>query len=96
MEVWDFPLDAATADRVVALAEPGFRTVGVARMTGGSNSGVFEVRSSEGRVLVLKVYSDLFHWKMQKEVFVYERLRQHGRTAAPHTATRASGGPRRH
>ena len=86
MEVWDFALDAATADRVVALAEPGFRTASIARLSGGSNSAVFEVRSSVGRVLVLKVYSDLFHWKMEKEVFVYEQMRQH-RLAAPVPAT---------
>lgn len=81
MAIPDIALDAATADRVVALAEPGFRTASIARLTGGSNSAVFEVRSSEQRVLVLKIYSDLFHWKMAKELFVLERIRQHGLTA---------------
>jgi hygromycin-B 7''-O-kinase len=27
---------------------------------------------------VVKVYSDLFHWKMKKEVYVYDLLRQYG------------------
>ena len=31
---------------------------------------------------MVKVYSDLFHWKLEKEVFVYERMRRHG-LAAP-------------
>jgi aminoglycoside phosphotransferase (APT) family kinase protein len=78
VSVEDFDLDAETADRVVALAEPGFRTETVARLTGGGNSAVFEVRSREGRALVVKIYSDLFHWKLEKEVFVFGRMREHG------------------
>jgi aminoglycoside phosphotransferase (APT) family kinase protein len=74
MTLDDFDLDIATADRIAALAEPGFHTEAVARLTGGGNSAVFEVRSSEGRSLVVKLYSDLFHWKMEKEVFVYGRM----------------------
>jgi hypothetical protein len=76
----DVDLDGATADRLVALAEPGFRTATIAWLTGGGNSTVFEVRSSEGRAVVLEVYADLFHWKMDEEVFVYERVRRHGLT----------------
>lgn len=82
MTLEGFDLDVATADRVVALAGPGFRTDAIVRLTGGGNSAVFEVRSREGRSLVVKVYSDLFHWKMEKEVFVYGHVRQHA-LAAP-------------
>jgi hygromycin-B 7''-O-kinase len=50
----------------------------ITRLVGGDNSAVFDVRSHDGRAVVVKVYSDLLHWKMEKEAFVYGRLR--GRT----------------
>jgi len=81
MSIEDFDLDVATGERIVALAEPGFQTETVVRLTGGRNSAVFEVRSRDGRSLVVKLYSDRFHWKMEKEVFVYERMQQHALTA---------------
>jgi hypothetical protein len=46
------------------------RTEALVRLTGGNNSAVFEVREVGGRTVVVKIYSDLFHWKMEKEVFV--------------------------
>jgi hygromycin-B 7''-O-kinase len=73
-----FDIDIATADRVVALADSGFRTETITRLAGGANSAVFDVSSNQGQSMVVKVYSDLLHWKMEKEVFVYERMRRHG------------------
>jgi len=53
----------------------------VAALAGGQNSAVFEVEAEDGASAVIKVYSDAFHWKMQKEVFVYGRLRAEGVSA---------------
>jgi len=70
----DFDLDPTTADAVIALADPRLRAEAITRLDGGANSAVFDVRTSGGRALVVKVYSDLFHWKMEKEIFVYGLL----------------------
>jgi Ser/Thr protein kinase RdoA (MazF antagonist) len=78
MAVEDLDLDVATAERLIALADRNQRAVAVTRLTGGSNSAVFDVRTSDGSAVVVKVYSDLFHWKMKKEVYVYDLLRQYG------------------
>ena len=74
MALDDFDLDPTTADAVIALADPRLRAEAVTRLDGGANSAVFEVRTSGGGALVVKVYSDTFHWKMEKEVFVYGLL----------------------
>src|SRR5262245_55557845 len=71
----DFELDPATADAVIALADPRLRAESITRLDGGGNSAVFRVRTTSGAALVVKVYSDLLHWKMRKEVFVYRLLR---------------------
>jgi len=76
-----FELDLATADAMIALADTRLRAKAITRLDGGTNSAVFEVRTSGGRALVVKVYSDLFHWKMEKEVFVYGLLEGHTLTA---------------
>ena len=81
-EFGELDLDPATADAVVALADPRLSAEAITRLDGGANSAVFEVRTSGGGTLVVKVYSDLFHWKMEKEVFVYGLLRGHA-LAAP-------------
>jgi aminoglycoside phosphotransferase (APT) family kinase protein len=76
MALDQFNLDLATADRLVARTDPRLRAQAVVRMGGGENSIVSEVRRSDGSSVVVKVYSDFLHWKMEKEVFVYERLQQ--------------------
>ena len=73
----EFALERATADRILALADSNLRADTIVRLAGGRNSAVFEVRSADGRTVVVKVYSDLLHWKMAKEIFVYERLHGH-------------------
>src|SRR5919109_1578095 len=77
MALGDFDLDPTTADSVIALADPRLRAETITRLHGGDNSAVFDVRTRGGGALVVKVYSDLFHWKMEKEVFVYGLLRGH-------------------
>jgi Phosphotransferase enzyme family len=47
------------------------------------------VRTSDGGALVVKVYSDVLHWKMEKEVFVYGLLSGHA-LAAPVPAVLAA------
>jgi ribosomal protein S18 acetylase RimI-like enzyme/aminoglycoside phosphotransferase (APT) family kinase protein len=76
-----FDLDPTTADAVIALADPSLRAKSIARLDGGANSAVFEVRTTGGDTMIVKVYSDLFHWKMEKEVFVYRLLEGHTLTA---------------
>ena len=73
-----FELDLATADAIVALVDERVGAEAVDRLGGGANSAVFAVRRRDGSTVVVKLYSDFFHWKMQKEVFVYDRLREHG------------------
>lgn len=77
MTIEDFELDLATADRIVALVDPDLRAEAVAKLTGGILSSVFEVRTTDGRSVVVKVYPESPRWKMDKERSVYERLRQH-------------------
>jgi hygromycin-B 7''-O-kinase len=78
VSVADLDLDVATADRLIALADPSLRATSVKRLTGGGNSGVFEVATSSGSAVVVKVYSEIFDWKLEKELYVYDRVQQHG------------------
>jgi aminoglycoside phosphotransferase (APT) family kinase protein len=74
MAVDGFALDQATADAVLRLVDRRLRAETVAKLDGGTNSAVFEVRARDGRAVVVKVYSDRLHWKLEKEVFVYGLL----------------------
>jgi hygromycin-B 7''-O-kinase len=65
-------LDLATA---TAIVKPR-RARSVVRLTGGGNSAVFELGCTDGTAVIAKVYSDLLHWKLEKEVFVYDLLRR--------------------
>ena len=82
MALDDFDLDPTTADAVIALADRRLRAETITRLDGGANSAVFDVGTSGGGALVVKVYSDLLHWKMEKEVFVYGLLKRQA-LAAP-------------
>jgi hygromycin-B 7''-O-kinase len=77
MSVGDLDLDRVTASRLIAVADRRLHAASVERLTGGTNSAVFDVRTTTGRALVVKVHSDDFHWKLDKEVYVYELLRRH-------------------
>jgi Ser/Thr protein kinase RdoA (MazF antagonist) len=78
-------LDLATA---TAIVKPR-RARSVTRLTGGGNSAVFEIACADGTAVIAKVYSDLLHWKLEKEVFVYDLLRRNG-VAAPVPAVLAA------
>jgi aminoglycoside phosphotransferase (APT) family kinase protein len=78
VSVADLDLDVATADRLIGLADPSLRATAVKRLTGGGNSGVFDVATTSGRAVVVKVYSEIFDWKLEKELYVYDRVRKQG------------------
>ena len=60
-------------------ADASLRVESVSVLAGGEISAVYDVHCSTpagaGHHVVLKIYSDLLHWKMEKEVFVYDLLR---------------------
>jgi len=72
----DVELDLQTAGRIVALAGRSLRADSVTRLTGGASSAVFEVGTGDGTSVVVKLYSDLLHWKLQKELYVDRLLRE--------------------
>ena len=61
-----------------AVLRPAFPSVVVDRIlprTGGENSAVYEVHTSEpADRLIIKVYSEELHWKLRKEIYVYGLL----------------------
>ncbi|MFL5791076.1 MAG: phosphotransferase family protein [Actinomycetota bacterium] len=67
-------LDVETAKTLIRSVDEGFAAVDVTSLGGGDNSAAFEVRSDDGRSVVIKTYADELHWKMQKELFAYELL----------------------
>lgn len=67
-------LDLATA---AAIVKPR-RARSVTRLSGGGNSAVFEVACADETAVIVKVYSELLHWKLEKEVFVYGLLAERG------------------
>jgi hygromycin-B 7''-O-kinase len=72
-------LDLATATEIV---KPR-RARSVVRLTGGGNSAVFEIACADGTAVIVKVYSDPLHWKLEKEVFVYDLLRRNAVASVP-------------
>jgi len=52
------------------------RARSVERLTGGGNSAVFEIACADGTAVIVKAYSDLLHWKLEKEMFVYDLLQR--------------------
>src|SRR5687767_9891564 len=67
----DFQVPAATAQAIVDRVLPGRTVASIASLHGGVISAIFEITLAEGQApLVLKVYPDALHWKMQKEMTV--------------------------
>lgn len=77
-------LDRSTAQRLVREVDPALVVKDVVALVGGGNSAVFDVAcSGPFRHLVVKVYSDAFHWKMGKEAFLYGLIETHVDVPAP-------------
>jgi len=93
MALDDFDLDRTTADSVLALVDRRFGAEASTRLSGGILSSVFDVRTSDGRSLVVKVYPEQLRSKMKKERFVYELLEGHT-LAAPVPEILAADGRR--
>ncbi|MDQ3822088.1 MAG: aminoglycoside phosphotransferase family protein [Actinomycetota bacterium] len=68
-------MNPETARLIVRELDRRLRVESVEPLAGGENSAVYEIRCAGGPSLVLKVYSDLLHWKLEKEVFAYGLVR---------------------
>jgi aminoglycoside phosphotransferase (APT) family kinase protein len=65
----------AQAQSIVDCAAPGRRLTRIDELQAGEISAVFEIELADGPpALVLKVYPETMHWKMQKEVSIARRL----------------------
>jgi aminoglycoside phosphotransferase (APT) family kinase protein len=70
----DLAISDAQAQAIVARVAPGRRLALLAPFTTGEIGAVFEMALDDGSKLVLKVYPEALHWKMQKEVLVARLL----------------------
>ena len=68
----DLQLSVAAAQAIVDQAAPGRAVASISRLHGGEIATIYEIACVDGAhpPLVLKVYPDDLHWKMQKEVTV--------------------------
>ena len=68
-------LTAALAQAIMERIESGLRVVGLVELHGGDISRVYEMKlANEVPSLVIKIYPEVFHWKLAKEVSIYRRL----------------------
>jgi aminoglycoside phosphotransferase (APT) family kinase protein len=81
----DVELSVATAQAIVGPAAPGQAVAEVSKLHGGEIATVYEIAFANGAhpPLVLKVYPDDLHWKMQKEVTVIGLVQNRLGVAAP-------------
>jgi len=71
----DFRLTPAEARAIVARLGPGMNVVGLSELHGGDISRVYEVKlARQAPSLIIKIYPQVFHWKLAKEVSIYRRL----------------------
>lgn len=76
-------LSDAQAQSIVDRAAPGRRVTRISAFAQGEISAVFDVELADGAPgLVIKIYPDTLHWKMQKEILVAQLMSEH-RLAAP-------------
>src|SRR5215470_8838115 len=65
----NFSLTTADAQAIVTRIEPGLRITGISELHGGEISRVYEIRfAREAPSLIVKIYPDVFQWKLSKEV----------------------------
>jgi aminoglycoside phosphotransferase (APT) family kinase protein len=78
-----FTLTDAQAQAIVDRAAPGRSVARASPFGHGENSAVFDVELADGAPgLVIKIYPDSLHWKMQKEILIARLMSEH-RLAAP-------------
>jgi len=71
----DLVLALADAQAVVDRIEPGLNVTGLSELHGGEISRVYEARFADrAPSLIIKMYPEMFHWKLAKEVSIYRRL----------------------
>ncbi len=71
----DLRLTLTDAQTIVARMRPGMNVVGLSELHGGDISRVYEVEfARQAPSLVIKIYPEVFHWKLAKEVSIYRRL----------------------
>ena len=67
----DLQVSVASAQAIVDCALAGARVAGVNRLYGGEIAAIHEIVFADARApVVLKLYPESLHWKMQKEVMV--------------------------
>jgi aminoglycoside phosphotransferase (APT) family kinase protein len=81
----DLPLSTATAQAIVAQVAPGQVVASLCRLYGGEIATVHEPAFVDEAhpPLVLKVYPDELHWKMQKEVAIIGLIQNRVSVPAP-------------
>src|SRR5262245_57870371 len=77
-------LTMSTVAAMVSRVYPDVEVQSVAPLAGGKINAVFEITCTKlPTKLVLKIYADTHHWKMEKEVFVYGLLADRPGVTAP-------------
>lgn len=79
----DLQVAVATAQSIIDNVAPGHTVAAVVNLHGGEIAAVYEIMlgGAVHQRLVLKVYPDSLHWKMQKEVTVVDLIQ--GRLSLP-------------
>jgi aminoglycoside phosphotransferase (APT) family kinase protein len=68
-------LSLTDANAVISRIDPDLQVVSLFELLGGEISGVYEARLARGAPsLIIKIYPDMLHWKLEKEVSIYRRL----------------------
>jgi aminoglycoside phosphotransferase (APT) family kinase protein len=70
----DLVVTAADAQAIVERIDRSFKVANLTELRGGEISGVYEARLAGAPSLIIKIYPDMFHWKLAKEVSIYRRL----------------------
>jgi len=76
-------VSAAQAQAIVDQVSPGRRLALLSPLLSGEIGAVFELSLVDGAPLVLKVYPEALHWKMQKEILVARLLDGHVSVPTP-------------
>jgi aminoglycoside phosphotransferase (APT) family kinase protein len=71
----DLVFTLADAQAIIERIESGLKVTSIGELRGGEISRVYEARlASEAPSLIIKIYPDMFSWKLAKEVSIYRRL----------------------